>query len=146
MFPILMRCLLLMLLSFYQSSAHTNIPIYEGRVGPYSRIQSAVPCESPPAACYVDDPSRNAQASDFIFHPLIAWSRPRSRPTCDPVFSLAAFRIRSAGCSIEASMVQFIICHSHVGRHRPEIRPRHVIYPRQSQAVASDVVERHFFD
>jgi hypothetical protein len=78
----------------------------------------SLPCHVnlPPAACRVDDPSRNAQASSF--HPLLACSRPRSRPTCDPV-SPAAFRIRSAGCSIDASMVQFVICHSNVGRHRP---------------------------
>jgi hypothetical protein len=39
-----------------------------------------------------------------------------SLPTCDRVSSPAAFRIRSAGCSMEASMMQSAICHSHVGR------------------------------
>jgi len=83
--------------------------------------------------CHVNLPSA-AFPADFILQPspehrrsshisgqttLLACSRPRTRPTCDPVFSPAPFRIRSAGCSIEASMVQFVICHSHVGKHRP---------------------------
>jgi hypothetical protein len=78
-------------------------------------------------------------------------------PTCDLVLPPGAFCIQSAECSMKASMMQSVICHSHVGNIGPsrrksaqikaysvhhrlhvareltEILPRHVIHPRCSQ-------------
>jgi hypothetical protein len=97
--------------------------------------------------------------------PVVAYV---SLPTSDPVFSPAASRIRSAECLIEAlSMMQTAIYQSSTGTYRPfssqvspnqgafrillsphykeltEIWPRHVIYPWQSQVIASSIVKRH---
>lgn len=96
--------------------------------GPRGAIFSYPVCRAchvnlPPAACCVDDLHATPKRPDFILPstsgtaevatfevrrlclPAIAHV---SLPTCDPVFSPAVFRIRSAGCSTEASMMQLL--------------------------------------
>jgi hypothetical protein len=92
-----------------------------------------------------------------------------SLPAPDPVLLLAAFRIRSVRCLVEASMMQSAICRSHVFRYRPfssQVSPGQSIQrmsssprckgahrdpflrcviPCRYQVEASHVAMRHFF-
>jgi hypothetical protein len=133
--------------------------------GPPFSLQS-----SDPSFQYAMGPNRAPSESHTICLPVLAHV---SFPTCHPVFSPAEFRVRSAGCSTEAPMMHLscklssaIATRAEIGpsRHKSaqikayiayyrlrgareltEILPRHVI-PRHSQAHASHVVVRHFFD
>jgi len=69
-------------------------------------------------ACHVNLPPAAYCADDL--HAAIAHV---SLPTCDPVFSPAVFRIRSAGCSTEASMMHLSCKLSSATATQAEIGP-----------------------